>query len=33
MAKQAQARMKLLGKIQEEAVEMDYDDPYLKLGM
>lgn len=31
MARQAQSRMKLLGKIQEEAVAVDYDDPYLKL--
>ena len=31
MAKQAQARMKMLTKLQEEAVEVDYDDPYLKL--
>ena len=31
MAAQAQSRMKLLKKIQEEAVEVDFDDPYLKL--
>jgi ATP-binding cassette subfamily F protein 2 len=31
MAKQAQSRMKLLSKIQEEAVDVDFDDPYLKL--
>lgn len=31
MAKQAQSRMKLLDKIQEEAVDVDFDDPYLKL--
>ena len=31
MAKQAQARMKMLTKLQEEAVEVDYDDPDLKL--
>lgn len=31
MAKQAQARMKMLDKLQSEAVEVDFDDPYLKL--
>mmetsp|Transcript_90848 Transcript_90848/g.243314 ORF Transcript_90848/g.243314 Transcript_90848/m.243314 type:complete len:625 (+) Transcript_90848:84-1958(+) len=31
MAKQAQSRMKLLSKIQEESCEVDFDDPYLKL--
>lgn len=31
MAKQAQARMKMLGKLQEEAVSVDFDDPYLQL--
>eukprot|EP00927_Polykrikos_kofoidii_P074106 TRINITY_DN7006_c0_g1_i1.p1 TRINITY_DN7006_c0_g1~~TRINITY_DN7006_c0_g1_i1.p1 ORF type:complete len:656 (-),score=144.33 TRINITY_DN7006_c0_g1_i1:131-1828(-) len=31
MAKQAQSRMKMLDKMQEEAVEVDFDDPYLKL--
>eukprot|EP00041_Stephanoeca_diplocostata_P034230 m.1152659 g.1152659 ORF g.1152659 m.1152659 type:complete len:388 (-) comp24484_c1_seq16:168-1331(-) len=31
MAKQAQSRMKLLERIQEENVELNYDDPYLKL--
>merc|ERR1719221_1507980 len=31
MAKQAQSRMKMLTKIQEEAVEVDFDDPYLQL--
>merc|ERR1712060_153898 len=31
MAKQAQARMKMLGKLQEEAVAVDFDDPYLQL--
>mmetsp|Transcript_82044 Transcript_82044/g.129187 ORF Transcript_82044/g.129187 Transcript_82044/m.129187 type:complete len:620 (-) Transcript_82044:124-1983(-) len=31
MAKQAQSRMKMLAKIQEEAVEVDFDDPYLIL--
>merc|ERR1719359_1933853 len=31
MAKQAQSRMKLLAKLQEEATEVDFDDPYLKL--
>jgi len=31
MAKQAQSRMKMLAKIQEEAVDVDFDDPYLKL--
>lgn len=31
MAKQAQSRMKMLAKLQEEAVEVDFDDPYLKL--
>jgi ATPase subunit of ABC transporter with duplicated ATPase domains len=31
MAAQAQSRMKLLKKIQEEAVEVDFDDPYLQL--
>lgn len=31
MARQAQSRMKMLGKLQEEAVAVDYDDPYLKL--
>jgi len=31
MAKQAQSRMKMLTKLQDEAVEVDFDDPYLKL--
>jgi hypothetical protein len=31
MARQAQSRMKLLERIQGDAVELDYDDPYLKL--
>lgn len=31
MAAQAQSRMKLLKKIEGEAVEVDYDDPYLQL--
>jgi len=31
MAKQAQSRMKMLGKLQEEAVAVDLDDPYLQL--
>ena len=31
MAAQAQSRMKLLKKIEEEAVEIDVDDPYLKI--
>lgn len=31
MAKQAQARMKMLTKLQEEAVSVDFDDPYLRL--
>jgi len=31
MAKQAQARMKMLTKLQEEAVAVDFDDPYLQL--
>ena len=31
MAKQAQSRMKMLTKLQEEAVAVDYDDPYLQL--
>jgi len=31
MAKQAQSRMKMLKRLQEEAVDVDYDDPYLKL--
>jgi len=31
MAKQAQSRMKILGKLQEEAVSVDFDDPYLQL--
>merc|ERR1711924_369066 len=31
MAMQAQARMKMLTKIQEEAVAVDFDDPYLQL--
>lgn len=31
MAKQAQSRMKMLGKLQEEASAIDYDDPYLVL--
>eukprot|EP00927_Polykrikos_kofoidii_P074107 TRINITY_DN7006_c0_g2_i1.p1 TRINITY_DN7006_c0_g2~~TRINITY_DN7006_c0_g2_i1.p1 ORF type:complete len:624 (-),score=139.64 TRINITY_DN7006_c0_g2_i1:120-1991(-) len=31
MARQAQSRMKMLDKMQEEAVEVDFDDPYLKL--
>mmetsp|Transcript_73554 Transcript_73554/g.202042 ORF Transcript_73554/g.202042 Transcript_73554/m.202042 type:complete len:337 (+) Transcript_73554:683-1693(+) len=31
MAKQAQARMKMLQKLQDEPCEVDFDDPYLKL--
>jgi len=31
MAKQAQSRMKMLAKLQEEAVDVDFDDPYLQL--
>ncbi|CAD7933197.1 unnamed protein product [Amoebophrya sp. A25] len=31
MARQAQSRMKLLAKLQEETVGLDMDDPYLKL--
>lgn len=31
MAKQAQSRMKMLSKLQEEAVSVDFDDPYLNL--
>jgi len=31
MAKQAQSRMKMLSKLQEEAVSVDFDDPYLQL--
>eukprot|EP00960_Hanusia_phi_P032307 749795-Hanusia_phi.AAC.14 len=31
MARQAQSRMKLLERIQGENVELDYDDPYLRL--
>ena len=31
MAAQAQSRMKLLKKIEEEAVDVDFDDPYLNL--
>lgn len=31
MARQAQSRMKLLERIQGDPVELDYDDPYLKL--
>lgn len=31
MARQAQSRMKLLGKMQEEQVDIDFDDPYVKL--
>mmetsp|Transcript_5114 Transcript_5114/g.15072 ORF Transcript_5114/g.15072 Transcript_5114/m.15072 type:complete len:618 (-) Transcript_5114:35-1888(-) len=31
MAKQAQSRMKMLTKLQEEAVAVDFDDPYLQL--
>mmetsp|Transcript_20329 Transcript_20329/g.58938 ORF Transcript_20329/g.58938 Transcript_20329/m.58938 type:complete len:622 (-) Transcript_20329:227-2092(-) len=31
MAKQAQARMKMLAKLQDEAVAVDFDDPYLQL--
>merc|ERR1712232_1077093 len=31
MAKQAQSRMKLLDKLQGEAVDVDFDDPYLQL--
>jgi len=31
MAKQAQSRMKMLEKLQDEAVAVDFDDPYLKL--
>jgi len=31
MARQAQSRMKMLNRLQDEPVEVDYDDPYLKL--
>merc|ERR1712060_958169 len=31
MARQAQSRMKMLTKLQEEAVSVDFDDPYLQL--
>mmetsp|Transcript_4315 Transcript_4315/g.4975 ORF Transcript_4315/g.4975 Transcript_4315/m.4975 type:complete len:960 (+) Transcript_4315:148-3027(+) len=31
MVRQAQCRMKMLAKLQEEAVEVDYDDPTLRL--
>tara|TARA_B100000513_G_scaffold71704_2_gene28805 strand:+ start:11334 stop:13796 length:2463 start_codon:yes stop_codon:yes gene_type:complete len=31
MAKQAQARMKILAKLQDEPCEVDFDDPYLRL--
>jgi len=31
MAKQAQSRMKMLGKLQEEMGTVDFDDPYLQL--
>ena len=31
MVKQAQCRMKMLAKLQEEAVDVDFDDPYLRL--
>jgi len=31
LVRQAQSRMKLLERIQGESVELDYDDPYLKL--
>jgi ATPase subunit of ABC transporter with duplicated ATPase domains len=31
MVKQAQCRMKMLAKLQEEKVDVDYDDPYLRL--
>ena len=31
LAKQAQSRMKMLQKIQDEPCEVDFDDPYLKL--
>ena len=31
MAKQAQARMKMLQRLQDEPCEVDFDDPYLKL--
>ena len=31
MVKQAQCRMKMLSKLQEERVDMDFDDPYLRL--
>mmetsp|Transcript_32758 Transcript_32758/g.76843 ORF Transcript_32758/g.76843 Transcript_32758/m.76843 type:complete len:616 (+) Transcript_32758:71-1918(+) len=31
MAKQAQSRMKMLSKLQEEMVDVDFDDPYLQL--
>ena len=31
MARQAQSRMKMLKRLQDEAVDVDYDDPYLKL--
>ena len=30
MVKQAQCRMKMLAKLQEERVDMDFDDPYLR---
>jgi len=29
--KQAQCRMKMLAKLQEERVDVDFDDPYLRL--
>ena len=31
MVKQAQCRMKMLAKLQEEKVDMDFDDPYLRI--
>jgi len=31
MVKQAQCRMKMLAKLQEEKVDVDFDDPYLRL--
>ena len=31
MAKQAQSRMKMLQKLQDEPCEVDFDDPYLRL--
>jgi len=31
MVKQAQCRMKMLAKLQEEKTDVDYDDPYLRL--